>query len=102
MKNIKIALLKTNGSIEEILVDSDKIHLVLGGTVTFVGSIDQLSIVACANKDIILTSKNPFCDKLEFDETSSDIALVKTTQTGNPTNIDIEKIHNFLCNIDLQ
>ena len=93
---IKIALLKTNGSIEEILVDSDKIHLTLGGPITFVGSIHQLGIVACANKDIILTSKNPFCDKLEFDETSSNIALVKTTCSGNPTNIDIQKLHTFL------
>jgi hypothetical protein len=94
---INCVRLTTNGTISDITVNSDQVYQVLGkGSMTFVGTICDLDVVAMANSDIPLEEPNVFCKWLGFDDTSSDIVLVKTDQTGNPISLYSSAIRNMM------
>jgi hypothetical protein len=95
---IDTVLLTTDGDIKDIKTEDDKIHEVLGGAVTFIGSIPNLDVVACANREKPLCEPNVFCSKLGFDTTSSDIMLIRTDTNGNPQSFTSIGLKEFINN----
>lgn len=103
---MKCVLLQTNGTAQVIESEPDKLHIVLEGPLTFVGTVrtQETHGIALARRSLTLEENqipndvdfviNPFCETFDFDPTSSHIIIVETDEHGDPINLspELEKI----------
>lgn len=107
---INLVVLRADGSIEDLEVDmtprNKPIQTILGGPMTFIGTIESLEVVIICLRDSSLRKDlpkgeqklpAPFRDDEEVQVVRGDIVLMKTGEEGEPQDFSVKEWEAYLA-----
>ena len=100
-------------NMKPISLDSEKLHEYFGDSLTFIGTIPQLDLVAITSKSSVVNIQsedsneelkecNMHCKIFGFENTIANILLVGTTRDGNPKSICMNDVQEIINNKQFQ
>jgi hypothetical protein len=88
-----------DGDEEEVRWDHEEVSCKMGGSVTFVGAIDDLHVFAVALSESDHEKTNPLCNNADVFmalPVRGPVVFVATDDDGNPMDVDVHLLRNRL------